>query len=92
MYQYRFTNHNLVGGFGASFSTSYAMWVFFRWVMAFGSLGMKTSKCIMGVEMVGGKWRSIVMIGFYHVRFSFLLTYCITIKMEIIEDDRNANP
>ena len=35
--------------------------------MAFGSLGMKTAKCIMGVELVGGKWRSIIMIGFYHV-------------------------
>ena len=43
------------------------MWVFFRWIMAFGSLGMKTAKCIMGVELVGGKWRSIIMIGFYHV-------------------------
>ena len=55
------------GGFGASFANSYPLWVFFRWIMAFGSLGMKTAKCIMGVEMVGGKWRSIVMIGFYHV-------------------------
>ena len=58
-----------VGGIGASVSSTYPMWVFFRWIMAFGSLGMKTAKCIMGVELVGGKWRSIIMIGFYHVRW-----------------------
>ena len=58
------------GGFGAAFAKSYAMWVFFRWLMAFGSLAMKTAKCVMGVEMVGGKWRSIIMIGFYHVSFN----------------------
>ena len=65
-----------VGGLGASFSPSYPVWVFFRWVMAFGSLGMKTAKCIMGVEMVGGRWRSIIMIGFYHVSIVILTEYC----------------
>jgi hypothetical protein len=36
--------------------------------MAFGSMGMKTVKCVIALEMVGGDWRAIAMIGLYQVR------------------------
>jgi hypothetical protein len=48
-------------------SVSFEMWVISRWFMAFASLGMKTVKTVIGIEMVGGKWRAVVMVAFYEV-------------------------
>lgn len=55
----------IVSGTCAAFANSFELWIISRWFMAFGSLGMKTVKCVIGMEMIGGKWRAIIMIGLY---------------------------
>ena len=55
-------------GIGTAFAPTFETWVMFRWFMAFGSLGMKTVKCVLGLELIGGRWRTYVMIGFYQVQ------------------------
>ena len=47
----------VASGLGSAFATSYEVWLVTRFLWGAASLGLRAVKTVMGLELVGSKWR-----------------------------------
>ena len=50
-------------GMTAALASSYELWLTGRFLWGAASLGLRAVKTVMGLEMVGSKWRAIICVG-----------------------------